>query len=154
MISTFPFAINTSKLLACPQTKVPQAVDWVTQDFFNSILCEELGECEILFGASSRLNVCENDSDDNSLFDSDVDEEDSSSEVVSELIGLSVTSCTTLRQDNMICVSHCKEKKEQGKKLNERKLGRSFTSMINTQRKSGRPSLARGKKLLQQFFVI
>jgi hypothetical protein len=34
----FPSASNTSKLSACPTTKVPQASDWIYQDFFNSML--------------------------------------------------------------------------------------------------------------------
>lgn len=35
---TFPSASNMSKLSACPTTKLPQATDWIFQDFFNTML--------------------------------------------------------------------------------------------------------------------
>lgn len=37
-IIKFPSASNTSKLSACPATKVPRATDWIYQDFFNTML--------------------------------------------------------------------------------------------------------------------
>lgn len=35
---TFPSASKMSKLSACPTTKLPQATDWIFQDFFNTML--------------------------------------------------------------------------------------------------------------------
>ncbi|KAG2206170.1 hypothetical protein INT46_007165 [Mucor plumbeus] len=34
----FPSASNMSKLSACPTTKLPQATDWIFQDFFDTML--------------------------------------------------------------------------------------------------------------------
>ncbi|CAO3652633.1 unnamed protein product [Mucor hiemalis] len=34
----FPSASNQSKLSACPTTKLPEATDWIYQDFFNTML--------------------------------------------------------------------------------------------------------------------
>jgi hypothetical protein len=36
----FPSASSKSKLSACPTTKVPQAIDWIYQDFFNTMLAD------------------------------------------------------------------------------------------------------------------
>jgi hypothetical protein len=35
---TFPSASNQSKLSACPTTKIPQAADWIFQDFFYNMM--------------------------------------------------------------------------------------------------------------------
>ncbi|KAI8641703.1 hypothetical protein BD408DRAFT_417778 [Parasitella parasitica] len=36
--TTFPSASNMSKLAACPTTKLPEATDWIFQEFFNAML--------------------------------------------------------------------------------------------------------------------
>lgn len=37
---TFPSASNQSKLSACPTTKIPQATDWIFQDFFHTMMMD------------------------------------------------------------------------------------------------------------------
>ncbi|CEG82338.1 hypothetical protein RMATCC62417_16419 [Rhizopus microsporus] len=34
---TFPSATNISKLSASPTTKIPEATDWILQDFYNTV---------------------------------------------------------------------------------------------------------------------